>query len=632
MADLTDPAAGSPRDPWDTGGAPGPFRDESLETPRRVVGLGGFPFLSFVVACGVAAVSVADALARAGRVHGELLWWIGLVIIFVPVVGRLMAESARRGERVALVVLLGCGLYAVKVIRDPFGFTYADELVHQYNAMNILGSGALLHHNPILAVTPYYPGLETFTASLASLTHTSTFVAGLIVIGAARVLAMLALFLLFETLTGSSRVAGLGTAIYAATPNFLFFSAQFSYESLALPLGAFAAFAAIRSSRLAGSGKLSWRLTAALLVVTIVVTHHLTSYALFAFLAGTGLVAWLQRRRSALELGTLAGFTLSAIGAWLILVASATVGYLSPVISRAISATVGTVASEQAPRALFTSTSGTVAPGWERLVGLGGAFLVLVAVPLAWWRLWPARRSSEPALVVLGLAGIGYVASYGLRLVPAAWETGARASEFLFAGGSLVVALAVLNVCDRWRGRAIVWIGALASTGVIFIGGVVSGSATGFRVAQPYRVAVDGVAIDPPAAQAAAWFGRTLHGPRPVAAQQADARLFLVYGDQNVVTGSYPDIIDVLGTAVLYRWQVQLLRRLGVRYVVVDTRKVSGDVSTGYFFATGPAVSNAEFSMAIVTKFERAGADRVFDNGEVRIDDLSTLRPTAATP
>ena len=66
--------------------------------------------------------------------------------------------------------------------------------------------------------------------------HDGRMQSALIVIGVARLIMMLALFLLFERLSGSSRVAGLAALVYCASPNFLFWSSQYSYQSLALPL------------------------------------------------------------------------------------------------------------------------------------------------------------------------------------------------------------------------------------------------------------------------------------------------------------------------------------------------------------------------------------------------------------
>jgi hypothetical protein len=592
-------------------------------------GLGAIPALAVLTAYGLAAVAVADALSRTGHAQVEPVLWVGLGLIFLPTFARLTSLSPSRAERVTLVLLLGLALYIVKVMRDPFGFTYADELVHQYNVIDILRSHSLFGHNPILTVTPSYPGLEGTTAALSSLTGLSSFSSGLLVVGAARTLMMLGLFLLFEAAADSARLAAVAVALYASTPNFLFFNADFSYESLALPLAVFAAVAGVYWWRSEHEGR-AWLEVAVLAVAAVTVTHHLTSYALAAFFAVVGLVSC-SPRRSGFRMLILAVLSTAMAVSWLFIVASVTVGYLTPVITRAVSATAGTVAHERAARTLFTSAAGQVAPVWDRLVGLGSAVLVALAQPVGLPVVWRRYRGSAVALA-FGMASVAYVASLGLRLVPAAWETGSRASEFLFIGGSFVVGLAMLHVIDHVRSSAAVRAGVWVAAVVIFAGGVISGSAYGFRAAQPYEVAVSGATIVPPGVAAARWIGSALHQSEPIAAEQADARLVLVYGDQNVVAGMNPDVQDVLHTPRFYRWQVQLLRRLKVRYVMVDARMASANVSTGYFFPTGSVASEERYPMAVVTKFERAGAMRVFDSGDVVIDDLSTVNQRAATP
>src|SRR5206468_2752793 len=131
--------------------------------------------------------------------------------------------------------------YLVKVLHEPSAFTFADEFNQVYNTTAVLRTGHLFTSNPLLPVTPDYPGLASVVAALASVTHLTVFAAGVIVVGAARMVMILAIYLLFE-LTTSPRAAGLGVLAYAAAPNFLFFSAQFSYESLALPIGAVAVY------------------------------------------------------------------------------------------------------------------------------------------------------------------------------------------------------------------------------------------------------------------------------------------------------------------------------------------------------------------------------------------------------
>ena len=46
-------------------------------------------------------------------------------------------------------------------------------------------------------------------------------------------------------------------------------------------------------------------------------------------------------------------------------------------------------------------------------------------------------------------AAVAYFAMLGLRLSPAAWETGNRASEFLFLGLAFVLAFAGVELWNR---------------------------------------------------------------------------------------------------------------------------------------------------------------------------------------
>ena len=79
---------------------------------------------------------------------------------------------------------------------------------------------------------------------LTSATGLSEFVAGNIVIGALHALIAGALFLLYEQVADSPRVALLSVLVFAANPAFVFFDSYFAYESFALPLAASAVAAA----------------------------------------------------------------------------------------------------------------------------------------------------------------------------------------------------------------------------------------------------------------------------------------------------------------------------------------------------------------------------------------------------
>lgn len=569
-------------------------------------------------ATGLMLVSAADALSRSGHKHGGVLFWLGLLAIFLPVTARLTSSSPTRNERVGLLVLLGFASYLVKVFRDPFRFLYADEFVHQYNAVSIVATHSLFHENPILPATPSYPGLEGPTAALASMTGVSTFTAGLVVIAVARLIMMLALFLLYETVTGSCRVAGLAAALYAASPHYLFFDADFSYESLALPIALLALVAVLRARPPAGSGNRAWLIAAVMLTAGVVVTHHMTSYALIITLLGICLVPlpWLPRQPR--RPWTAAAVAIALTAGWLVLVASKTVGYLSPVILGALHETIRTFQGEAKVRQLFGSSAGaTTGPAWEHYVAFLSAAIVAVAVPLGARVIW-RRFRDLPAAIVFVVAAVAYVGSLALRLVPAAWPIAARASEFLFVGGALTLALFALWMLERFHGRPARACLVLAAA-LLLIGNVISTTPSSSRLAQPYRVSVRGGDVVPQGETVAQWASKELGPGNRVAAQAADGRFLLVDGRQHIFVGSNPPIAQILKTKVLAPWQIAALRRARIRYVVTDSHPSGADVANGYYFSQ----DRRDRRLALAArKFRQAGAEPIYDSGDIVVYDL----------
>src|SRR5579859_1035952 len=258
---------------------------------------GWLPALSAVAALGLLTVSTADRLSGAGYQGVEPLFWLGLIVMVGPITARLLAPRVARSERLGLVLIAGMGLYLVKLLQSPYAFTYSDELVHLFNADQIAQTGRLFTQNPILPVSALYPGLESATAAIMRLAGLDGFSAGLIVVGLARLIMVLALFLLFEQVGRSARVASLASLLYMANANFLFWSAQYSYESLALPLAVLVLFAVVRrdAARLPAE-RLSLTVVALLMTCAVVVSHHLSSYFLAAALLLWALLFWGQRQ------------------------------------------------------------------------------------------------------------------------------------------------------------------------------------------------------------------------------------------------------------------------------------------------------------------------------------------------
>jgi hypothetical protein len=595
------------------------------EAQLRPPGLGRLPLLAVIAAAGVAVSALGDALSRSTRSSSQLLFWAGLVFVFAPIVHRLCSAKPRRSERLALVVLLGLALYLVKVVHDPFGFTYADELVHAGNANAIQSSHHLYGSNSILPVTAKYPGLESVAAALAATSGLGTFGAGLVVVAAARLLMMLALYLLFERIAGSARVAGLGAAVYAANANFLFFDAQFSYESLALTLLVVALFAVAEREQARGPARRSWAVAILAVTGAVAVSHHLTSYALVVVLAALALAAAAVRVPRARNPWPFALAALAATATWLTVVANTTVGYLMPVLTRAITSTIDTVSGEAAPRQLFSSNAtGYRAPLLERAVGIGSVVLLAAGCAVGLRVVWRRHRSS-PFALVLAVAGAAFFGLLLLRFASAAWETANRSSEFLFIGLSFVVALAAVELVPRFRTARLAAGATALSLTVVFAGGVIAGWQPLLRLSQPYVVAAGRERIDAPGRQLARWAAANL-GPRQrIVASDADGRLLLAYANAVALVGrggkDQPDAVDILQTPLLASWEADSLRAHRIAYVAVDRRRRSFDAVRGYFFdrRTDAGGHDELLDQRVVAKFDRFDADRIYDGGAIKL-------------
>ena len=624
---------------------------------------GWLPELSVTTTLGLLLVAFTNYGAYTEATWATPLFWLGLMVMLLPAVYRLAAEEATRRERLGVIVLLVWGFYAVKLLHSPFTLTFADEFVHVFNAEATLASGYLFNPNSILRVTAYYPGLAAVTTALADVTGLPVMAAAVVLIGVARLVLVLAIFLLFEQVSGSTRVAGLGAVLFMGQSSFLYWSAQFSYESLSFPLVIAALFLAAKGMAVRRRSSF-WRYTVlGLLVVAAITTiHHLSSYALAAlllawsFLEHTQLHARLAGRLERVfnslrwrlpYLGSmnrllardangpgkwrapdlLAVFAAIAAAGWLLLVASPTISYLSPVLSQAVLSVVRMIAGEQTTRQLFVSKSGYVAPLFVRLTGLGAVLLCLFGLPFGLYRVW--RRYSRSAFVTLmALAALGYFAMLGFRLTGAGWETANRASTYLFLGLALVLSMAAVQL---WLAKVPGRIGRLllaAYIGVIFAGGVIAGWPGQQLLAQPYAVEASGQTILPEGELAAAYVRDELP-PGVLGADEANGRLMLARSQRYVLAGRAPFIHDIVTKPEYDRWQLQALHDYQMRYVVVDRRLSSWDNMVGYFFAPVPHASERATEWLAPEQYlkydKEPTADRLFDSGNIVIYDIGAL-------
>ena len=88
----------------------------------------------------------------------------------------------------------------------------------------------------MLPVSPHSPGLELATSAVHWGTGLPLMACQIVVVALARTVLVLGLYLLGSRLAGSARGGGIVVLLYAASPQFWFFNAQFSYQTVALAM------------------------------------------------------------------------------------------------------------------------------------------------------------------------------------------------------------------------------------------------------------------------------------------------------------------------------------------------------------------------------------------------------------
>jgi hypothetical protein len=590
--------------------------------------------LALAASAGVVLAAIAAVGSRQGHDWARTAFWAAVVLIAAPIAVRACGSRASRAERIGLVAVFTVALYLVKVVYDPTTFSFSDEYIHWRSTLDLLTTGHAFTYNPLLPVAGQYPGLPALTAMLMQITGVPVPTAGLVVIGIARFVLMLSLFLMFESLSDSSRAASIACLVYATNPNFLYWDAQFSYESLALGLAFLALFLVHRRSIASGGRAVS--LLAAAAIVAVVITHHLSSYALAAALMlWSAFALALRRHRRDAGIYAPVGLALTAIVAailWAALKAPLTWSYVTGIFSQAGHGVIEVLTGTGGTRKLFATSAGTLSPLWERVLSYGAAAVLLVALA---WAIRPAflRYRTVPLGAVLLLLAVLYPVVLPLRLVSAAQETSNRSSEYVFAGLGLVISTGVVLMLARRAGRRATLLTATL-TALVFLGGVAVSwqYSEQLPVRASYRGVPDTVGFE--ASSAADWTRAALGTGNRFASDEIDTLALASYGRQRTLW------LDTDGASA---WQIFLpasvtgqvvsaIRRSRVRYVLVQRRLSRGIPSGGvYYDKNEPGSANRRSPLPLLTvrKFDFAsGVNRVFDNGDIQVYDVHRIVPS----
>ena len=189
-----------------------------------------------ITGLGLCGEGFAMAVAPRHPAEGQVLFFVALVVPFTIYLTVLMVPRLGSLREITVAVL---GLYPALVYRmsSPLVLAGYDEQLHDQTLMNLLHGSGLFSPNPVLQVSPFYPGLELFTGVGIRLTGLPVVLAESLVILLCRLLLVLIIYHAALLISPSRRGASLVVAFYAVSSEFYSFNAGFAYQTLALTLG-----------------------------------------------------------------------------------------------------------------------------------------------------------------------------------------------------------------------------------------------------------------------------------------------------------------------------------------------------------------------------------------------------------
>jgi hypothetical protein len=579
--------------------------------------------------CGLVFVSFSFYLSvfRYSGLAFESCFFLGLLLMFVPNLLRLLSPASSRLERICLLCVLGICFYLVQFIGSPLHFTSFDEFLHWRTADDILRTGHLFSVNSMLPVSPYYPGLEIVTNAVSTMTGLSSFYASALVVIVSRLLMVLSLFLFYEQITNSSRMAGIVMLIYMTNPHFLFFDTIFNYETLALPLATF--MLSILARYETSDKNHRWVIFLAWIVLAAVtITHHMTDYVFVGLLSLWAVVSLFRpsSRNTRIHLAALALFGLMlALAYALLLPGNPAPGYLTGYFAGAFNELGHIIAGARQARPLFSGT-GQVIPIWDSLLRIASVTFVTLCIPFGLIGLWRQYRHNA-LIVMLGILSLAYPITQVFRITQFGTEITDRAAAFLFLSVACILAFSItlFRPSLKLNRRAISLITGILT--VVFIGGVLIAIGSHYEALPgPYAVGADALSIESEGIEAATWSLIYLGPNHRVGTDRTNQMLMSTYGDQRVVTrlNDNVDISLIFSASQLVLDGINVLQYARIRYLVVDLRLSSSLPLVGVYFENDRPTT--PISREALTKFSSVlPLNRLFDSGNISIYDTGAL-------
>jgi hypothetical protein len=620
---------------------PQPMDSGPYQTPakHRAIRRGSSPSLAGLVwfAAGLGLCLDGFAVAVAPRHYGLGLglFWAAMLTPFAVFMFVLLAARPSRVLRELTVAAVGVYPAAIYRMASPLVLGGFDEHLHERTLLDLLGGSGLFAPNPLLPIGPQYPGMELFTGSVVRLTAMPVMLSMSLVVLLCRLLLVLTIYHGALTVNPSRWAASLVVILYAASPQFYFFNSQFAYQTMALTLGLGGVFL-LRRAQLAEGATASRLFCAAILaLIATVVTHHVTSWIILAFLVAWTVVAPRKQRRypafAAVVMGT-------SVLLWTDNIVTRLSVYLGP-IAAAVEQEFSLFVGGTATHTIFAGTGVAATPRWERGVLIFYSLVcTCTALVCAWKLISRALHERNRMLGLLGVLCLAYPITLAAHFVPNAGDLGDRASTFLglplALSCSLVVRRRVSGTEQPVRRRhspavAVLLMGLIVGT---YMGGVMLGVGPDWKILPgPYLVTAEARTQDPETLAAVRWAAAHLPaGSRIVADRMpadllaAQARLWPVMAPENGLEAAQLYFAHGWGPN-----QTAIVKGLHISYLYVDQRLADSLPYDGFYFYPGESSKLVRITAADISKFAYVpGLRSVYHHGPVTIYSTAGLGVT----
>ncbi|MEO5744911.1 MAG: hypothetical protein ABIQ53_10030 [Terracoccus sp.] len=537
-----------------------------------------------------------------------LAFWAGVLVFMLPVGAFVASALARRSGLLMVVAASGLFLYVPKILRNPFGPTYHDELAHWRQVADIAGSGHLFVSNTTIPIIRSFPGLHIVTLTMREISGLSTWSSALVLLAIVHVVDLLAVFLIIEGLTRSWRIGAIGAFLYSLNSSYMYFHTQFAYESLGVMLFLLAILAVQQADRaVARRARQGWGATAGIIGASCAVTHHLSTLFLCAVLVVWSAVLVIRRRRdrgvepSTSTILAVTGFVIVFFGTWIALVAPDTVRYLEPYLGDAASQLTNMLGGAAGGRTPFSHNA---SPLLERAAGFASPLLVLFVAGLTvrYRRRHPdtAQPRSPSGFAALFAFGLLYFSSIPFLLAPSGAEGARRTWGFTYLGVAVIVAPTVA----RWlaqAGRAKPCAGhatrglLVSAVMVVIVGNVAAGLDEAYRFPGPYTVGSDTGSQTPELAALSQWFPATVGPANKVVSDRFTGLSLGTFGSQllDAPSAGFPTYQLWLDRGVPSPTLIEELSTSDYRYLVID-KQMALPVKELQDFFTGTAAASSD--------------------------------------